>query len=77
MEVEAVGRVFAADRSPDQPLHIGSIKSNIGHCEAASGIAGIIKAVLAIEHKVMPPIRALNTVNPNGMLHMQISRDMY
>ena len=66
IEVEAVGRVFAAGRNAERPLYIGSVKSNMGHCEAASGIAGIMKTVLAIENSIIPPLRGLNSINPNG-----------
>lgn len=38
----------------------------MGHCEAASGIAGIMKSILALENGVIPPIRLLQAVNPNG-----------
>ncbi|KAL8701333.1 MAG: hypothetical protein Q9224_000549, partial [Gallowayella concinna] len=52
-EARAIGAVFSGDR--DQPLNVGSVKTNIGHLEGASGIAGIIKATLALEHKTIPP----------------------
>ncbi|MCG8411303.1 MAG: SDR family NAD(P)-dependent oxidoreductase [Bacteroidales bacterium] len=44
---------------------LSSIKTNIGHLEAASGIASLIKAVLAIQNQVLPPSINLNTINPN------------
>jgi acyl transferase domain-containing protein len=50
LEVSAISRAFQG-----QPLHIGSIKSSIGHVEAASGLAGIIKIALSLEKGVMPP----------------------
>ncbi|KAG9239274.1 hypothetical protein BJ875DRAFT_525239 [Amylocarpus encephaloides] len=65
LEVEAIGRVFTKDRPVGLPLHIGSIKSNMGHCGPASGIAGIMKTVLALEHGVVPPILGLKKLNPN------------
>ncbi|OJJ38044.1 hypothetical protein ASPWEDRAFT_106140 [Aspergillus wentii DTO 134E9] len=49
---KAIGSIFRNHRSPDDP---GSVKSTIGHLEGASGIAGIIKAVLALERGVIPP----------------------
>lgn len=65
LEVEAVGRVFAPGRTEDTPpLLIGSVKSNMGHAEPASGIAGVMKAVLVLEEGIVPPIRALERVNP-------------
>ncbi|KAK8024490.1 KR domain-containing protein [Apiospora rasikravindrae] len=69
LEVEAIGRFFAKGRPLERPLNIGSIKSNMGHCEPASGIAGIMKTVLALEHGVVPPILGLNKLNPNIDLH--------
>jgi len=54
IEVQAAGAVFGEGRDPDQPLLIGSVKTNIGHLEAASGIAGLIKVVLALEHEMLP-----------------------
>ncbi|KAI1146902.1 hypothetical protein F4825DRAFT_456023 [Nemania diffusa] len=65
IEVAAVGRVFAADRSANDPLLIGSVKSNIGHSEGASALASIMKVVLAFENGAIPPIYDLKTRNPN------------
>jgi acyl transferase domain-containing protein/4'-phosphopantetheinyl transferase EntD/acyl carrier protein len=54
-ELEALGRVFG-DRDPDAPPRpIGSVKSMIGHCIPAAGAAGLIKAALALYHKIFPP----------------------
>ena len=54
IEVQAAGAVFRDGRDEDRPLLIGSVKTNIGHLEAASGIAGLIKVALALEHEVLP-----------------------
>lgn len=62
IEVDALSRVF--QRTPQQPLLIGSVKSNVGHSEAASGIAGVLKATLALEHGQIPPTYGLKVVNP-------------
>ncbi|KAI0883761.1 reducing type I polyketide synthase [Annulohypoxylon maeteangense] len=64
IEVEAVASVFAQDRSPEQPLIIGSAKSNVGHSEGAAGLSGLIKAVLAIENKTIPGTANFTTPNP-------------
>ncbi|ORY63304.1 uncharacterized protein BCR38DRAFT_475285 [Pseudomassariella vexata] len=65
IEVSALGRIFAAGRTDANPLLIGSIKSNMGHSEPSSGIAGVMKAVLAIERGVIPPTIGIETLNPN------------
>ncbi|KAJ8130860.1 hypothetical protein O1611_g2768 [Lasiodiplodia mahajangana] len=65
IEVAAVGSVFAADRTTDDPLLIGSVKSNIGHGGGASALAAIMKVVLALENGAIPPIYDLQTRNPN------------
>ncbi|MDZ8068509.1 MAG: type I polyketide synthase [Nostoc sp. DedQUE08] len=54
IEVQALGEVFQA-RPADSPLVIGSIKTNIGHLEAAAGIAGLMKVVLSLQHQQIPP----------------------
>lgn len=53
IEISAIQNTLAAGRKED--LHIGSVKSNIGHLESAAGIAGLIKAVLSAQHGVIPP----------------------
>ncbi|KAI1419983.1 hypothetical protein F5Y12DRAFT_720070 [Xylaria sp. FL1777] len=65
IEVSAIGKVFADQRSISNPLLIGSIKSNMGHSEPSSGIAGVMKAVLAIERGIIPPTVGIETLNPN------------
>ncbi|MFF2661922.1 beta-ketoacyl synthase N-terminal-like domain-containing protein [Kitasatospora sp. NPDC058032] len=63
IEVRALGRVLGAGRDPGSPVALGSVKTNIGHLEAAAGIAGFIKAVLTVHHGWIPP--HLNLVEPN------------
>ena len=55
MELGAAASVYGKGRKPDQPLLIGSAKANISHLEAAGGISGLIKTVLALQHNVIPP----------------------
>ncbi|WP_033415591.1 type I polyketide synthase [Streptomyces canus] len=55
IEAGALGAVLGADRDPDQPLLLGSVKSNLGHLESAAGVAGLVKTVLALHHAVIPP----------------------
>ncbi|MEE8523080.1 MAG: SDR family NAD(P)-dependent oxidoreductase, partial [Thermoanaerobaculia bacterium] len=64
IEVQSLGRVLGAERPADQPLKIGSIKTNIGHAEAAAGIASVAKAVLTLEHGEIPPHLHLREPNP-------------
>lgn len=54
-EAAALARFFGAGRAEDRPCLIGSVKPNIGHLEAAAGIAGLIKTVLALRHGSLPP----------------------
>ena len=61
----AVGRVFAPERSAEDPLLVGSVKSNVGHSEGASALASIMKVVLALENGAIPPVFNLETLNPN------------
>src|SRR5690606_25685187 len=51
IEVNALGRVLSEGRSEEERCFIGSVKSNIGHTESASGIAGLLKVVLALKHR--------------------------
>ncbi|MER5889402.1 beta-ketoacyl synthase N-terminal-like domain-containing protein [Streptomyces sp. NPDC001941] len=64
VEVSALARVFGAGRPPGEPCLIGSAKANIGHLEAGAGVAGVIKAVLALEHGVIPPTANVTELNP-------------
>ncbi|WP_269749936.1 type I polyketide synthase [Polyangium fumosum] len=63
IEVQALGAVLGEGRPADQPVVIGSVKSNFGHAEAAAGVAGLIKAVLALRHDRIP--RSLHYTGPN------------
>ncbi len=65
IEAQALGAVMAAGRPSDAPLYIGSAKTNLGHLEAAAGIAGFMKAVLALKHGHLPPSLHLREPNPH------------
>ena len=64
IEMRAVGAVYGKGREADNPLLIGTVKSNIGHLETAAGIAGVLKAVLAMQRGVIPKHLNFETPNP-------------
>ncbi len=64
IEVQSLKAVLMQGRSPDQPCWIGSVKTNIGHLEAAAGIASLIKVVLSLQHQEIPPHLHLKQLNP-------------
>ena len=53
IEANAIGQVFSSGRDASRPLIIGSVKTNIGHLEAASGMAGFLKAMLSLKHRTI------------------------
>src|SRR5690554_2398294 len=65
IELGALGAVFSDGRSEQEPLRVGSVKTNIGHLEPAAGIAGFIKTVLALQHKTIPPHLNFSRPNPH------------
>ena len=65
IETAAIGAVYGQCRSLDVPLPIGSVKTNVGHLESASGMAGLVKAILALKHQALPPSIHFNTPNPH------------
>ncbi|WP_404790315.1 type I polyketide synthase [Altericista sp. CCNU0014] len=64
IEAEALGNVLAQGRSPGDRCAVGSVKTNIGHLEAAAGIAGLIKVVLALQHRQIPASLHFQQPNP-------------
>lgn len=64
IEVRALANVYARGRSRDQPLLLGTVKTNIGHLESAAGIASLIKVVLALQHEALPPNLHFKRPNP-------------
>ena len=65
IEARALGMVLGRGRPEQSPLLIGAVKSNIGHLEAAAGIAGFIKAVLAVQRASIPANLHFQTPNPH------------
>ncbi|EGC38587.1 hypothetical protein DICPUDRAFT_148702 [Dictyostelium purpureum] len=64
IELEGSSMVFKDVKSSDNPLLVGSIKSNIGHCEPASGVASVIKCCLSFKNKIFFPNIYFQTPNP-------------
>jgi phthiocerol/phenolphthiocerol synthesis type-I polyketide synthase B len=75
IEARALGTVLGKGRPEDSPLLIGTAKSNLGHLEAAAGIAGLIKAVLAVQHGSIPANLHFHNPNPHipfDQLHLKV-----
>ncbi|MFJ9576118.1 SDR family NAD(P)-dependent oxidoreductase, partial [Streptomyces sp. NPDC101191] len=68
VEASALGAAFGAGVR-ERPLHVGSVKTNIGHLEGAAGIAGLIKTVLSIRNRQLPP--SLNHTTPNPAIDLE------
>jgi myxalamid-type polyketide synthase MxaD len=65
IEARALGAVLAPDRPAERPCLLGSVKTNLGHLEAAAGIAGLIKVALALRHREIPPSLHFEEPNPH------------
>ncbi len=65
IELQALGAVYGASRPVGKPLNVASLKTNVGHLEAAAGVAGLIKTVLALQHRQIPPHRNVTRLTPH------------
>ncbi|RDL39058.1 uncharacterized protein BP5553_03398 [Venustampulla echinocandica] len=65
IEARTIGETFLEHRSKQDPIYVGAVKSNIGHLGGTSGLASIVKTVLALERGVIPPNANFNELNPH------------
>ncbi|MDL2079810.1 SDR family NAD(P)-dependent oxidoreductase [Streptomyces sp. GXMU-J15] len=75
VEAAALGAVFGGP----EPLHVGSVKTNIGHLEGAAGIAGLLKTILALQHRELPATLNHEIPNPDiplGALGLHVRTDL-
>ncbi|WP_306323284.1 type I polyketide synthase, partial [Streptomyces sp. CC224E] len=78
IEATALGRILGRHRTPENPLYIGSVKTNIGHLEASAGMAGLFKLLLALRHRTVPPSlhsAELNPAIPFDDLNVRVVRE--
>ena len=71
IEVAALTQAFRESTSRQRFCGIGSVKTNVGHLDAAAGVAGLIKTVLSLEHRILPP--SLNFKQPNPQINFSSS----
>jgi acyl transferase domain-containing protein/NADPH:quinone reductase-like Zn-dependent oxidoreductase/acyl carrier protein len=67
VEAASIGAVYGAGRV--RPLPVSSVKANLGHLEPAAGMAGLIKAIVALKHRALPPVPFAYTPNPRIDFH--------
>ena len=63
METHAISEVYGQSHTSARPLNIGSVKANIGHLEAAAGMAGLLKVLVSLQHEALPPQLHINQLN--------------
>jgi acyl transferase domain-containing protein len=69
IEASSLSTVFSPGRDQEEPLQVGSIKSNIGHLEGGSGIAAVVKTVLMLEKGIILPNFDFRRANPRIPMH--------
>ena len=68
-EITSISEVFCAESGREDDLYVGSIKANIGHLEASSGVAGLLKAILMLKHGMIPP--NIDFIKPKPTLQLE------
>jgi acyl transferase domain-containing protein/glutamate-1-semialdehyde aminotransferase/acyl-CoA synthetase (AMP-forming)/AMP-acid ligase II/alpha-ketoglutarate-dependent taurine dioxygenase len=79
IEASALGAVLSAGRPPGAVCRLGSVKTNIGHLEAAAGVAGLIKVALSLKHRLLPPSLHFETPNPHipfAALALEVQKEL-
>ncbi|MGI5282727.1 type I polyketide synthase [Nonomuraea polychroma] len=79
IEAAALGAALGSARRPDAPLLVGSVKTNVGHLEGAAGIIGLLKVLLSLHHKELPPSRNFAAPNPRiplAALNLSVHREL-
>lgn len=79
IEALALGTVLAEGREPGSRCVLGAVKTNLGHLEAAAGVAGVIKTALALEHRQIPPNLHFHAPNPDipfDRLPLRVAREL-
>ena len=64
IEVQALSAVLGKNRKPGEPIYIGAVKTNLGHLEAAAGMASLFKTILVLQNRHIPPHLNMRTPNP-------------
>ena len=79
IEALALGTVFGPSHRAERPLRIGSIKTNLGHLEAAAGVAGLMKVALSLYHRRLPASLNFDRPNPHidfDTLHLKVQTEL-